>query len=350
MKTNFPKLKNDLILRALYGHSVPRPPVWMMRQAGRYLPEYRQLQEKYSFFKRCETPELASEITVMPVDTIGTDAAILFSDILVVAQALDFKVSIKKSEGPIIHNPVNNAGQVDRLQIPDVKDRLHYVMDAITLTRNELNGKVPLIGFAGAPWTIFCYLVEGRGSKTFSEAKKFCFREPEAAQKLLDVITDTTIDYLNAQIEAGAQVLQIFDSWSGLLSPDDFNLFSLPYLQKIVDRVSGVPIILFPKGSWYAFKELGSSGAEGLSIDWAVTPEYARKACGNEITLQGNYDPSHLLSPAKKIESEVHEMIRRFGIQRYIVNLGHGILPDVPVDHARAFVDAVKSYEEVKTV
>ena len=350
MKTEYPPLQNDLLLRALKGETVPRPPVWMMRQAGRYLPEYRKLRSKYSFFERCETPELAAEITLQPIDIIGTDAAILFSDILVVAQALDFEVTLEQGVGPVIHNPVTNAEDVAKIRIPDVHDRLHYVMDAIQLTRHELNGRVPLLGFAGAPWTIFCYLVEGHGSKTFSGAKKFCFTHPEAAKKLLDIITETTIAYLNAQVEAGAQALQIFDSWSGLLGPEDFKRFSFPYLQKMVNQVKGVPIILFPKGSWYAFDELGKCGADGLSIDWTTSPEYARSVCGNEITLQGNYDPSHLLSPVKLIQSEVHEMIRRFGVQRYIVNLGHGILPDVPVDHARAFVDAVKSYEEVKTV
>jgi len=350
MKTEFAPLKNDLLLKALKGEKVNRPPVWMMRQAGRYLPEYRKLQSKYSFFERCETPELAAEITMQPIDIIGTDAAILFSDILVVAQALGFDVTIEKGIGPVIHNPVTKVKDIDRITIPDVYDKLHYVMKAIALTRKELNGRVPLIGFAGAPWTIFCYLVEGHGSKTFSGAKKFCFTQPEAAKKLLNIIAETTIAYLNAQVEAGAQALQVFDSWSGLLAPEDFNEFSFPYLKRIVKEVMGVPVILFPKSSWYAFEELGKSGAEGLSIDWTVTPEFARKACGNEITLQGNYDPSHLLSPVTTIKMEVHEMIRRFGVQRYIVNLGHGILPDIPVDHARAFVDAVKSYEEVKTV
>lgn len=345
MTDSFPELKNDLLLRALGGDPVERPPVWMMRQAGRYLPEYRRLQEKYSFFERCETPELAAEITLQPIDRLGMDAAILFSDILVVAQALDFRVTIEKGNGPLIHNPVQAVHDVDRLHVPDVSDRLHYVMDAIILTRQNLSGRVPLIGFAGAPWTIFCYLVEGHGSRNFSRAKQFCYQNPEAAGRLLNIIAQTTAEYLQAQIDAGAQALQLFDSWAGLLSPGDFSRFSWPYIQYILDHVKGAPIIVFAKGSWYALESMAESGA-ALGLDWTIPPEYARKVTKGQATLQGNFDPGHLLSPIPAIKDEVNKMIRQFGRQRYIVNLGHGILPDTPVDHARAFVDAVKEYQE----
>lgn len=342
---SFPELKNDLLLKALRGEEVSRPPVWMMRQAGRYLPEYRALQAKYSFFQRCETPELATEITLQPIDRLEVDAAILFSDILVMAQALDFEVTIEKGEGPKIHNPIKTEADAYRVKMPDVKDRLFYVMQAVTMIRTQLNGRVPLIGFAGSPWTIFCYLVEGEGSKDFAKAKAFCFSHPAAAAHVLSVIADATADYLNAQIEAGAQAVQVFDSWGGLLSPTDFSILSYPYMKRIVQRIVGAPVVLFAKGAWYAMEEMSKSGAAALGLDWCLTPELARKLTNNEITLQGNFDPTHLLKPIPEIKAEVKDMIQRFGKQRYIVNLGHGIIPGIPVDHAKAFVDAVKETE-----
>ena len=343
MKHDFPELKNDLLLRTLSGEKVERPPVWMMRQAGRFLPDYRVLREKYSFFERCETPELVSEITIMPIDQVGTDAAILFSDILVVPQALGYEVQMIAGKGPYLPQTVNNLKDAEAIQVPDVHEKLGYVMDAVTLTRHNLNGKVPLIGFAGAPWTLLCYMVQGKGSKDFSEAKRFCFEQPEAAKVLLDKITDTTIAYMKAQIKAGAQAFQLFDSWAGLLSPDDFMEFSYPYLKKIVAECA-VPNILFAKGSWYALEELKATGANAIGIDWAVTPEMARNVLGSDVTIQGNFDPSRLYAPIPQIEKWTKEMIDRFGKDRYIVNLGHGILPTVPVDHARAFINAVKNY------
>ncbi|MEX2641297.1 MAG: uroporphyrinogen decarboxylase [Balneolales bacterium] len=345
MEHTFPALKNDLLLRALAGQAVDRPPVWMMRQAGRYLPDYRKLRDRYTFFERVETPELAAEITIMPIDQIGSDAAILFSDILVVPQALGFEVTMDPGEGPRLPDPVRSTDQALSLKVPDVEERLRHVLDALTLTRNELNGRVPLIGFAGAPWTILCYMIEGRGSKDFSKAKEFCYKHPETAAYMLDVLTETTIAYLNAQVGAGAQAIQVFDSWSGLLSPEDFSVLSMPYLDRISRAVTGAPVIVFAKGSWYAMERLArQTGAAALSLDWTVSPEYARKA-GGDITLQGNFDPSRLLSPIPEIRRLVHRMIDRFGADRYIVNLGHGILPHIPVDHAKAFVDAVKEYE-----
>jgi len=345
---NFPELKNDLFLKALKGETVERPPVWMMRQAGRYLPEYRELQAKYSFFQRCETPELATEITLQPIDRLGVDAAILFSDILVMAQALDFHVTIEKGEGPRIHNPIKTEADAYAVKMPDVLDRLHYVMSAVTMIRKELNGRVPLIGFAGSPWTIFCYLVEGEGSKAFAKAKAFCFSYPKAAAHVLGIIADATAEYLNAQIEAGAQAVQVFDSWGGLLSPEDFNILSYPYLKRIVSQISGAPVILFAKGAWYAMEEMAKSGAAALGLDWCLEPELARKLTGGEITLQGNFDPTHLLKSPEEITKEVHSMINRFGVNRYVANLGHGIIPGIPVHHAQAFVDAVKSYSSKK--
>lgn len=338
-------MANDLLLKALRGEQVSRPPVWMMRQAGRYLPEYQELRHKYSFFERVETPELAAEITMQPIERFGPDAAIIFSDILVIPQALGFEVTMNEGEGPRLPNPVRTAEQALAVQVPDTAGRLHYVMDALRITRQRLDGRASLIGFAGAPWTILCYMVEGKGSKDFSRVKQFCYTQPEAARHLLEVITKSTIDYLNAQVQAGAQAIQVFDSWAGLLSPEDFSEWAFPYLKTISESVVGAPVILYPKGSWYALERLATrTNASAIGLDWTVTPEYAREVTRNEITLQGNFDPSKLMMPPKDIKSGVKRMIDRFGVQRYIVNLGHGILPNIPVDNARAFIDAVKEY------
>jgi uroporphyrinogen decarboxylase len=344
--SEFPGMKNHLLLQALQGEEVRRPPVWMMRQAGRYLPEYMKLREKYSFFERVETPALAAEITMQPVRRFAPDAAIIFSDILVVPQALGSEVTMEEGEGPRILNPVRSAKHANSISMPDVEDRLHYVMEALTITRNALNGDAALIGFAGAPWTLLCYMVEGRGSKDFSMAKAFCYNHPDAAEHLLKVISDTTIRYLKAQVAAGAQAVQVFDSWSGLLSPEDFRRFSFPWLKEISDSLAAdAPVILYAKGSWYALEALKQrTRASAIGIDWTISPEYARQATRYEITLQGNLDPSVLMAPVPEIVKQTRRMIERFGIQRYIANLGHGITPNVPPDHAKAFFDTVKDF------
>ncbi len=338
-------LKNDLLLQALHGETLNRPPVWMMRQAGRYLPDYIKLREKYDFFTRVQTPELACAITLQPVDQVGVDAAIIFSDILVIPQAMGMTVLMEENKGPLLPQTIKTEADVDALITGGVEDSLQYVMQAISLTVAQLGGKVPLIGFAGAPWTILCYMVEGKGSKSFDKAKQFCFTQPALAHKLLQKITDITIAYLKAQAAAGASVVQVFDSWSGMLGPADFKLYAQPYLLQIADALAAtVPVILFPKGSWYALPELGASAAAGIGIDWTVPPAIARSMAGPSATLQGNFDPAKLLAPIPQIKAEVKTMIDAFGTSRYIANLGHGILPNVPVDHARAFVDAVKEY------
>jgi uroporphyrinogen decarboxylase len=338
------KLKNDLLLRALRGEETERTPMWMMRQAGRYLPEYRALREKYGFFERCQTPELAAEITIQPVDIIGVDAAILFSDILVVPQAMGLEVQLVESKGPILPEPIKTANDLKRICVPDVYETLQYVFDAIKLIKQELNGRVPLIGFAGAPWTILCYMVQGKGSKTFDEAKIFCYTQPELAHQLLQRITDTTIAYLKGQVQAGADVIQIFDSWGGLLSPDDFENISLKYIRQIVQTLKDeVLTIIFAKGAWHSLQSMAATGAHGLGIDWCIKPQFARQLAGKTVTLQGNLDPAKLLSPIPVIEKEVKQMLQAFGKGRHIANLGHGILPNVPVDHARAFMDTVRT-------
>ncbi|MBC9912139.1 uroporphyrinogen decarboxylase [Chitinophaga varians] len=338
-------LKNDLLLKALRGETVSRTPVWMMRQAGRYLPDYIKLRDKYSFFERCENPELATEITVMPVDQVGVDAAIIFSDILVVPQAMGMEVQLVEKVGPLLPQPVKSAQDLQRLCVPDVHERLHYVFDALKLTKQTLAGRVPLIGFAGAPWTLLCYMVQGKGSKTFDEAKAFCYQQPAVAHQLLQMITDTSIAYLKAQVAAGADTVQIFDSWGGLLSPQDFEVFSLQYIRQIVAAMKDVcPTIVFAKGAWFALEDMAATGAHGLGIDWCIKPELARQFAGDHITLQGNFDPAKLLAPIPEIEKSVKEMLKGFGRQRHIANLGHGILPNVPVDHAKAFVETVKAH------
>lgn len=334
-----------LLLRALRKEHVERPPVWMMRQAGRYLPDYIKLRDKYDFFTRVQTPELATEITLQPVDQIGVDAAIIFSDILVIPQAMGLEVLMEEGKGPSLPKTIKTQSDIDALNIANAGDHLKYVLDALSLTKKELNDRVPLIGFAGAPWTILCYMVEGKGSKTWDKAKQFAYTQPQLAHALLQKITSITIDYLKAQAAAGADVVQVFDSWAGSLSPEDFKTFAQPYLLQIADAVSDhAPVILFPKGTWYALEELSKSKASGIGLDWTVAPQVARDLTSNSITLQGNFDPAKLLAPIPQIKQWVKKMIDGFGLQNYIANLGHGITPNVPVDHAKAFVDAVKEY------
>ena len=340
------KIKNDLFLRALRGESVSRPPVWMMRQAGRYVPEFIALRDKYDFFTRCRTPELAAEITVQPIRRYGMDAAILFSDILVVPQAMNIPFEMKAGVGPYLPEPIRTEQDVDKVIVPDIDESLGYVMDAIRLTREMLNGEIPLIGFAGSPWTVFCYCVQGQGSKSFDKAKEFCFTRPLAAHKLLQKITDTTIAYLKEKVKAGVNAVQVFDSWGGMLSPADYDEFSWKYIKQIVDAMYGeVPVIAFGKGCWFALEEMSRSNVSALGVDWTITPKLARQFTQNRVTLQGNMDPARLLSPPKVIKQLVWEMIDAFGKDRYVVNLGHGILPNVPLDHAKAFIDAVKEYQ-----
>ena len=337
-------IRNALLLKALRGQEVERPPVWMMRQAGRYLPDYQKLKAKYDFFTRVKTPELACEITLQPVNQIGVDAAIIFSDILVIPLAMGLEVLMIEGKGPVLPKPVQSVDDMSRISCSGIKEELNYVFSAIRLTRQTLDGHVPLIGFAGAPWTVFCYMVQGHGSKTFDLAKTFCHQQPDMAYRLLDMITESTIIYLKAQVEAGADVLQLFDSWAGLLSKKDFESFSLPYIERIVAAVAEYcPMIVFAKGAWYAIKEIASTGS-AVGLDWCVDPLFARQQAGPNTTLQGNLDPAKLFAPHSEIKRSVKEMIDAFGVRNYIANLGHGILPGVPVDRARAFVDAVKEY------
>ena len=339
-------IKNDLYLRALRGETVERPPVWMMRQAGRYLPEFIALRDQYDFFTRCQTPELAAEITVQPIRRFPLDAAILFSDILVVPQAMGIDFKMKESVGPWLDTPIRTLEQVKNLQVSGAEENLKYVYDAIDITLQKLDNEIPLIGFAGSPWTLLCYCVEGKGSKSFDIAKSFCFTQPEAAHLLLQKITEVTIAYLKRKVQSGVSAVQIFDCWGGMLSPEDYQEFSWKYINQIVETLAPeAHVVVFAKGCWYALEEMTKSKVSALGVDWTITPELARKFTHNSITLQGNFDPARLHSSPEVIRKMVHEMIDRFGKDKYIANLGHGILPNIPVENAEAFIRAVVEWE-----
>ncbi len=342
----FPPLKNDLLLRAARREPTERTPVWIMRQAGRYLPEYRALRAEDEFFTVVRTPELAAEVTLQPLARFPLDAAIIFSDILVVPQAMGLEVQMVKGKGPHFPRPLGAPEDLARLRTPDIASDLGYVFEALTLTRQQLDGRAPLIGFCGAPWTLMAYMIEGGGSKTFSRSKTWLFRYPEASHTLLGRITDVLIEYLVAQVEAGAQALQVFDSWAGLLSPEAFEVFALPYLRRIAAEVGAhkpdVPKIVFARGAHYALEALAESGYEVIGLDWTMDPKEARRRTGGRVTLQGNLDPATLYAPPEVIREEVKKMLAAFGPQGHIANLGHGIHPDHDPEHARAFIEAVQ--------
>lgn len=340
------KLDNDLLIKAALGQNVERTPVWLMRQAGRILPEYRAIRNSLSGFKELvETPHLAAEVTVQPVDILNVDAAIIFSDILVVPDAMGLSYQMIEKKGPFFEKTVQSIEDVNRLNVPDVEDNLHYVMEAIRITKRELNGRVPLIGFAGAPWTIFSYMIEGQGSKTFSKAKKMLYTSPDLAHALLQKITLTTIDYLKAQIKAGADLVQLFDSWSGILTHQQYIEFGIKYVDQICNAINDVPVTVFSKGAYFARKELGELNCNTIGLDWNMDIEQSRKLIGPNKTLQGNLDPCVLYSDFENIEKQTNEMLCKFGKNRHIANLGHGVYPDISPDKVICFVEAVKSYK-----
>ncbi len=337
-------IQNDLILKAAKGENVTRVPVWMMRQAGRILPEYRKVREKAgSFITLATTPEMAAEVTLQPVDILGVDAAIIFSDILVVPEAMGLPYEMLESKGPFFPKTIKTFGDLENIKVPDVNDKLSYVLEALSIVKKELKNRVPLIGFAGAPFTIFCYMVEGKGSKTFSEAKKMLYSEPLLAHQLLQKITDTTIAYLKAQIIHGADLVQIFDSWAGILSPNQYREFSLPYIAQICDAIDEAPITVFAKGAFFARKEIGELSCQTVGLDWNMDILESRNLIPNK-TLQGNLDPCVLYASFNEIEKETKKMLSAFGKQRYIANLGHGVYPDTNPEKVKCFIETVKAY------
>ena len=338
-------IQNDLILRAAKGETVDRTPVWLMRQAGRILKEYRDVREKLSGFKELvETPERAAEVTIQPVDLLGVDAAIIFSDILVIPEAMGLEYQMIEKKGPWFEKTISTQKDVDALIIPNPYEKLAYTIDAIKITKKELNGRVPVIGFAGAPWTIFSYMIEGSGSKTFSKAKKMLYTDVVLSHNLLEKITQSTILYLKAQIAAGADMVQIFDSWAGILSPAQYREFSLKYISKICDAITEVPVTVFAKGAFFAREEMGKLNCNTIGLDWNMDIAESRRLIGANKTLQGNLDPCALYGTFAEIKKQTHQMLDQFKGSRHIANLGHGLYPDTNPDAVRCFIDAVKEY------
>jgi uroporphyrinogen decarboxylase len=338
-------IQNDLILRAANGEIVDRTPVWLMRQAGRILKEYRDVREKLSGFKELvETPERAAEVTIQPVDLLGVDAAIIFSDILVIPEAMGLEYQMIEKKGPWFEKTISTQKDVDALIIPNPYEKLAYTIDAIKITKKELNGRVPVIGFAGAPWTIFSYMIEGSGSKTFSKAKKMLYTDVVLSHNLLEKITQSTILYLKAQIAAGADMVQIFDSWAGILSPAQYREFSLKYISKICDAITEVPVTVFAKGAFFAREEMGNLNCNTIGLDWNMDIAESRRLIGANKTLQGNLDPCALYGTFAEIKKQTHQMLDQFKGSRHIANLGHGLYPDTNPDAVRCFIDAVKEY------
>lgn len=344
------KLQNDLFLKACKKLPVERTPVWIMRQAGRYLPEYRAIRAKADFLTMCKTPELAAEVTIQPVDIIGVDAAIIFSDILVIPEAMGMHLEMNEGKGPVFPHPIRTDSDAKALKEIDAFKDLKYVMDAVSLTKKELNGRVPLIGFAGSPWTLLTYMVEGKGSKNFSEIKKLIYNNPKLAHFVLDKLSKAVSEYLSAKIESGANAVQIFDTWGGILSPDDFKEFSLQYIVKVISNIkkNDEPVIVFAKGVHYRLEELADSGADVIGLDWTMELNNVRSRIGNKTALQGNLDPTVLYAGKEHIRKEVIKVLDSYGKgSGHIFNLGHGILPDVDPENAKALVQLVKE-ESIK--
>ena len=343
------ELKNDVMLRALMRQPVSRTPVWIMRQAGRYLPEYRDVRaEAGNFMNLCRNPELACEVTMQPLRRFKLDAAILFSDILTIPDAMGLGLYFESGEGPKFKNPVQSANAIRSLRVPDVEKKLSYVFDAVRTVRRELNGEVPLIGFAGSPFTVGTYMVEGGSSREFSKIKGLAAEAPDVLDHLMDIVAETTTEYLNAQIEAGAQAIQIFDTWGATLEPDDFRRFSMASMQKIIDGLTRekdgrrIPVILFTKGAGPLLSDLADTGCDALGVDWTTDLSTAREYVGDKVALQGNLDPAMLRESPEAIRQGVADTLASYGEgPGHVFNLGHGITPDIDPDHLGALVDAV---------
>lgn len=339
------KLKNDIFLRACKREPVERTPIWIMRQAGRYLPEYRAVREKADFLTMCKTPELASEVTIQPVDILGVDAAIIFSDILVIPEAMGMHLEMQEAKGPVFPNPIRRESDFKGLRDISPEKDLKYVLDAVSLTKKELNQRVPLIGFSGSPWTLLTYMVEGRGSKNFSFVKKMIYNEPKLAHKILDKISRAVSDYLSAKIESGVNAVQIFDTWGGILSQEDFYEFSLQYIAKVISNIKrkDEPVIVFAKGVHFGLEKIVQSGADVIGLDWTMDLGSVRNILKNKAALQGNMDPSVLYASEDKIKNEAKKVLSSYGKgSGHIFNLGHGILPDIDPENAKALVRFVK--------
>ncbi|MEL6390046.1 MAG: uroporphyrinogen decarboxylase [Bacteroidota bacterium] len=335
---------NNILLDKLHGVPTDRPPVWVMRQAGRILPGYRQIRKSVSGFKELvKSPDLIAEVTLEPLHELGVDAPILFSDILVIPEAMGVDYDIIEKQGPKFPNPITSPADIDRLVYgEDVLDRLDYVFESITKTKARLSGSNPLIGFAGAPWTLFAYMIEGSGSKTFAKARRFLYEHPKDSHRLMSRISSATTAYVKQKIASGADVIQLFDSWSGMLSRAQYQEFCLPYISAIMEAIEGTPRIFFPKGAWSSIPDFGDVPMEAIGVDWRTPASYVREHLGEDLVIQGNMDPAFLYSDPDAIQSEVARISKDMGNQ-HIFNLGHGVYPDTDANHVKAMVQAVKS-------
>lgn len=344
--SNNKQLKNDLLIRAAFSQQTERPPVWIMRQAGRFMKEYWEIKNRYSFLEMCKTPEIAADVTMLPVDLLGIDAAILFSDILVTGEAMGGDLSFEQGVGPRFANPVRTKADAEGLRV-DVLDKLQYVGDAIRVVQERLDGSIPLIGFAGAPFTVLSYLVEGGSSKDFKRTKLMLNNEPELAHMILDKITTLTIDYMNMQIDAGVNALQLFDSWANALSWYDYKEFSHQYNKRIIAGLKrdGVPIISFGKGGSVFAPLMAEANPDVISVDWNADLRQIKDSLPKGIAVQGNLDPMVMYADKPVIKKKIHELFERMkGTEGYIFNLGHGIMPDMPFDHVKYAVEVIKEY------
>lgn len=324
---------------------IERTPIWVMRQAGRYLPEYRAIRAKADFLTMCKTPELAAQVTLQPVDIIGVDAAIIFSDILIIPEAMGMHLEMHEGRGPVFHHPIRNNDDFKKLKRFDPADKLKYVLDAVELSKKELNNRVPLIGFSGSPWTLLTYMVEGKGSKNFVEVKKLIYNNPKLAHSILEMLADIIADYLSAKIESGCNAVQIFDTWGGVLSQSDYLEFSLRYVTKIISQLkrNDEPVIFFAKGVHHNLDKIAASGANVLGLDWTMDLGAARQKVGHLVALQGNLDPTVLYANHNFIREEARKVLNSFGKgSGHVFNLGHGILPDVDPENLKALVQFVK--------
>jgi uroporphyrinogen decarboxylase len=345
-------LRNDLLLRALLREPTPRRPIWLMRQAGRYLPEYRATRRRAGdFLTMCTTPDLACEVTLQPLDRYPLDAAILFSDILTIPHAMNLGLKFETGEGPKFERPVRTPADIDRLPLPDPAGELKYVIDAVSLIRRELRGRVPLIGFAGSPWTVGTYMVEGAGSKTFGHIKRMLYEAPLELHRLLGLLARATIAYLNAQIAAGAQAVMLFDTWGGVLTPRQYVDFSLRYMAEVVAALTResdgrrVPSIVFTKGGGAWLEQIAAIGCDAVGVDWTTDLGAARRAVHGRVALQGNLDPSALFAPPATLRAEALRVLDSYGAgSGHVFNLGHGITPDVDPERVAVLVDAVRNY------
>ncbi len=338
-------LKNDLLLRAAHGEETPRTPVWLMRQAGRILPEYRAIRSNVrSFLELVRTPDLAAEVTLQPVDILNVDAAIIFSDILVIPEAMGLPYHLVEKKGPQFPQTIQTTADVKSLKVVDPQLDLHYVLEAMRIVKEALDQKVPLIGFAGAPWTVMSYMVEGQGSKTFSKARRMLYDEPEMAHELLEKITTSTIAYLKAQVKAGADLVQLFDSWAGILSPGQYHEFAHRYTSRICQAIDEVPVTVFAKGAYFALPSLGELACEVIGLDWQMDVDQCRAVLGPGKTLQGNLDPCALYGDRELVRIRTENMLKAFSGQPHIANLGHGVYPDTPLENVKCFIETVKQF------